>query len=483
MRSEADVIHRSDGIFAPAPVDNARWTTPEMLATEQRLVAMAMTRTGDGCAAVPDEAVDRAIADRPTLAAEQVDVVRRLCTAGQGVDVVVGVAGAGKTFTLAAARQAWEASEYRVVGAALAARAAAQLEDGSGIPSTTLDRLLYGLERGDRLDEATVVVIDEAAMVGTRKLALLLDHAHQTGAKVVLVGDHHQLSEIDAGGAFASLARRLAAAELQENRRQHEPWERAALAELRHGDTDTALAAYEVNGRLHTATSGFELRTQLIDDWWAAENAGQHTLLLAGRRSDVADLNARARAKLHSVGRLRGDRVVVGDRSFVVGDRVLALRNDYDLGLLNGTLATVTATDDNLGVLTVEADDGRTVRVPANYITAGHLTYGYAMTIHKAQGTTVDRTFLLADHLLDRERAYSALSRGCQRNDVYLAGADDHRDGDRHLPEITPDEAAEFGRMLRGMNVKSMAIDLRTVDLGLEPALDRQVEHGVSIEP
>ena len=135
-----------------------------------------------------------------------------ICSSGDGVDVVEGVAGAGKTFALAAAREAWEASGYRVIGCSLAARAAKQLQDDAGIPASTIDRLLAGIDRHQAaLDATTVLVVDEAAMVGTRKLARLLDHAEAAGAKVVLVGDPCQLPEIDAGGAFRGLRARLGA--------------------------------------------------------------------------------------------------------------------------------------------------------------------------------------------------------------------------------------------------------------------------------
>jgi ATP-dependent exoDNAse (exonuclease V) alpha subunit len=140
--------------------------------------------------------VDPAVRDAGPL--EQ----RRLARSGAGVDIVVGVAGSGKTFALGAAHDAWVSSDHRVIGAALSARAAAELQDGSGIPSTTLARLLADLDRpdADGLPQRCVLVVDEAAMVGTRHLARLLDHAQAAGAKVVLVGDHHQLAEIDAGG-------------------------------------------------------------------------------------------------------------------------------------------------------------------------------------------------------------------------------------------------------------------------------------------
>ncbi|MGH9002964.1 MAG: MobF family relaxase, partial [Acidimicrobiia bacterium] len=236
-----DVIRRLDGTVVPAHLGEGRFTTPEMVATEQRLVASALGRRHGGFGVADPDHVDAALSARPALSIEQVAMVRRLTGSGAGVEVVEGAAGSGKTFGLAAAREAWEASGQRVVGAALAARAAAELEAGSGIRSHTLDRLLADLDRPDSggLPARAVVVVDEAAMVGTRKLARLLAHAEIAGVKVVLVGDRHQLPEIDAGGAFAGLAKRLGFTALSENRRQDEAWERAALAHLRAGRVNT----------------------------------------------------------------------------------------------------------------------------------------------------------------------------------------------------------------------------------------------------
>ena len=227
----SDVIRRSDGRVVAVHVDEHRWTTPEMLATERSVIVTAIDRHHDGVGVAHDDHIESALRARPSLSHEQIAMVRQLTTSGAGVDAVEGVAGSGKTYALAAAREAWQASGHRVIGCALAARTAAQLEQDTAIPSMTLDRLLRQLD-GNRieLDDGAVLVVDEAAMVGTRKLARFLAHADRTGAKVVLVGDHHQLPEIDVGGAFVGIHARLQGARLLENRRQIEPWERDALA-------------------------------------------------------------------------------------------------------------------------------------------------------------------------------------------------------------------------------------------------------------
>ena len=137
---------------------------------------------------------------------------------------MVGAAGTGKTAALAAAREAWEAGRYHAIGCALAARAAAELTKGSGIAACTIDRLLASTADAGRLPDRSVLVVDEAAMVGTRQLARLLELAETSAAKVVLVGDHRQLPEIAAGGAFAALAQRLGPVTLRRNRRQVQRW-------------------------------------------------------------------------------------------------------------------------------------------------------------------------------------------------------------------------------------------------------------------
>ena len=212
LRSQADgltaagevvELHSADSRLGP------RYSTTDLLATEERLVTGAARRRHASVGVAGPTHLAAALAARPTLSDEQQAMVTSLVTSGAGVEVVIGRAGTGKTYALEAARAAWEASGQRVIGAALAARAAAELQSGAGIASTTIDRLLGDLDRPGPLSglpPKTVVVVDEAGMAGTRKLGRLLDHAARAEAKVVLVGDHRQLPEIEAGGALAALS-------------------------------------------------------------------------------------------------------------------------------------------------------------------------------------------------------------------------------------------------------------------------------------
>ncbi|MFA9432844.1 MobF family relaxase [Egicoccus sp. AB-alg2] len=439
--ADAAGIRLADGRLVHLGAGEPRYTTPELLALEQQLVDTATRLTGAGRAVVDEQTVDRVLAQRATLTGEQRRAVEQLTRSGQGVEVLVGRAGTGKTYTLGAAYDAWREAGIDVVGCALAARAALELQTGSGIPASTIDRLLAELARpGAALPPGGVLVVDEAGMVGTRTLARLLDAIQQTGTKLVLVGDHHQLPEIDAGGAFAGLTARLPAVELTDNRRQHHQWEIAALDELRDGDLPAAVDAYAEHGRLVVAETIDTVREQLVGDWWqASAEHGRDAVMVAARRIDIDDLNARARTRMAADGQLTGRPLTAAGHQFQVGDRVLCLRNHRHLGVLNGTRATVTAIDHRTRQLTVRRDDTHDlVDLPADYLDAGHLTHGYALTAHKAQGLSCDATFVLGSDEIYREWGYVALSRGRTDNRLYLVGHDHDHDpiDDPTHPEV-----------------------------------------------
>ena len=381
-----------------------------------------------------DEQIHALVAEHALLSDEQRSMVERLASSGAGVEVVVGNAGAGKTTALSVAREGFERAGYRVSGTALSARAAEELERSAGIESVTLARFLGEATDGTRgLGTHDVVIVDEAGMVGTRDLAKVVDLADESGAKVILVGDPRQLPEIEAGGAYGNLARRLGAIELSENRRQSEAWERDALDHLRRGEATAALSAYDAHERIHLAPTMAETRADMVRHWSAARSAGTDTLMLAATRRDVEALNAAARAQRRERGDL-GDDVVVGDhRSFAVGDEVLCLRNARRLGVLNGTRGVVLARDAT--GLSIETDAGPRL-LPKKYIEAGHLDHGYASTIHKAQGATYDRAFVLASESLSRESGYVAMSRARHGSDLFVAsGPFEHGHGLDVAPE------------------------------------------------
>ena len=443
------------------------FSTRELVALEQRMMADAVSRQYDRVGVVGEAHLANALAARPTMSDEQARLVAAITTSGAGVDIVNAPAGTGKTFCLDAAREAWQASGHTVIGCSLAARAAAQLESSAGIPSSTIARLLIDLDahrEHDGLPEKAVLVVDEAAMADSRTMIRLLDHAHAAQAKVVLVGDHKQLQEIGAGGAFRGLTTRLDTQRLTENHRQREAWEKAALKELRDGDLDKALAAYQEHGRVVMAATAPDVRQQIVADWWAATLAGEHAQMIAARWTDVDQLNAIARARMTIDHRLTGPELTTAaeERTFQAGDRVLALRNDKRRDLTNGSVGTVTAVDADARTLTVQLDTGPRCEVSAKYLDGGHLAHGYATTAHKAQGLTCDRALLLGNDALYRELGYVGLSRGRLGNHLYVVGRDRDETPEHTSPRLQPDPLEVVTDALRRSRAQHLAIDTDT---------------------
>ena len=280
----------------------------------------------------------------PTAGADQQAMVRDLCQGGAGVAVVVGRAGTGKTFALGIARHAWQLDGYRLLAAAPTGIATVSLQGEGFEDVATCDRLLGDLDRGrEQLDARTVLVVDEAGMLGSRKLARLLEHAQQAQAKVVLVGDDRQLAAIDAGGGFRALRLRLGASELTENRRQHQAWEREALELVRSGLVEEAVAAYQAHDRVVAADSKPAATLALLQDWWAAwqqaeRDPAEEVVVLAARRTEVDRLNTACQELLAARGRLGPERLQVEDRQLAVGDRVVCGKNAIaELGVANGS--------------------------------------------------------------------------------------------------------------------------------------------------
>ncbi len=303
-----------------------------------------------------------------------------------------------------------------------------------------------------------MLVVDEAGMVGTRLLARVLDHADTAGAKVVLVGDPRQLPEIDAGGLLRGLGARLEPIRLTQNRRQHEAWERAALTQLRDGHVDDAVAAYHDHGRIHTSDTAVAAHDAMTADWWAATLAGDRALMLAGRWSDVDDLNARARHHRHAAGELTGPILTIDQRPYQAGDRIMTLRNNRRLGARNGTCATIEHVDEQARTMRARTDAGVVLDLPADYLDAGHIRHAYATTIHKAQGQAVDRAFVLGSDTLYQEAGYVALSRGRVENRIYLV--DSNPRPEAHTPEVeSPEPLGAFARSLSISHAQRLAVD------------------------
>ena len=425
-----------------------RFTTREMIEAERRLHRAAEMMAERQRHEVSDRdrgaALARAEPRGLVLSSEQADALAYV-TDGRDLGIVVGYAGTGKSAMLGVAREAWEAAGYEVRGAALSGIAAENLESGSGITSRTIASMEHGWGQGrDLLTSRDVLVIDEAGMVGTRQMERVLSHAAEAGAKVVLVGDPQQLQSIEAGAAFRSIHERHGGAEIEAVRRQREDWQRDATRDLATGRTRDAIHAYDGHDMVHQAQTREQARDDLIERWdrnrHAAPDASR--IILTHTNAEVRELNEAARERMREAGDLGEDvRVTVnrGERTFAVGDRVMFLQNERGLAVKNGTLGTIE--DVSAQSMTVRTDDGRSVSFDLkDYDSIDH---GYAATIHKAQGMTVDRTHVLATPGMDAHGSYVALSRHRDRVDLHY-GRDDFASQDRLMATLSRDRAKDM---------------------------------------
>jgi Ti-type conjugative transfer relaxase TraA len=442
-----------------------RYTTREMLSVERGLLQEAellAARAGHGIDAGRAEAV----LSQHLLSAEQREAFDHVTGAGD-LKVLVGVAGSGKSTTLSAMREAWEAEGLAVKGAALSGIAAQNLQVAAGIASRTLASYELAWQGGrDALSARDVLVIDEAGMLGTRQLARVLEAAQKAQAKVVLVGDPEQLQAIEAGAPFRGIAAQHGVAGLSEVRRQHHDWQRTATAALSSGKTAQGLAAYEQQGGIVAVQGREQARAALLARWArdAKLTPADSQLVLAYTRADVQALNASIRALRQQTGQLEPGQVISttqGKKEFSVHDRVRFLRNERALGVRNGSLGTVERIEH--GVLQVRLDGAeKTLAVDTKFY--AHLDHGYAATVHKAQGSTVDRSYVLATPHFDRHTAYVALSRHREAVTVFYAQDDFGGRGGRAEASAVQ---ARFVERLSRSGAKDLAHDYLVRDEGL----------------
>lgn len=396
------------------PVEQ-RYSTPEMAEVERAMLESAATRNKAGVGAATEREVRSAIARRERsgergLTADQKAMIEAVTLSPAGVVVIEGAAGVGKTTALDAAREALEASGVRVIGGALAGRWAQEMQEAASIPSFTLASLFDQLEQ-ERLAPNSVLVVDEAGMVGSRQLAKLVEISARDNAKLVLVGDSKQLQPIDAGAGFRALGDRLGKTVVKENVRQLQApeWQRLAAVALREGHGTEAFHIYRDNGGVRVSETAWARKQQMVADFVEAVKLGRNPLMMARARSDVDDLNALARGAASAEGWLQGDELAVGERRYAIGDQVLCLRNRRRKGLTNGLRGRVVGIDHEQRILELETADGQ--RLPIHTDDYGHLDYGYALTKTKSMGGTADIALEMASEGASAEETYVGITR------------------------------------------------------------------------
>lgn len=449
-------VNLEDGTHWLERPDAVAYTSRDVLDAETRLLEHTADTTGTR---LPLRLVHRHTS-RPIrgvrLEDDQAAAILTLATSGRVLDALVGPAGTGKTTALRALHRAWTATHGKdaVIGLAPSAAAAEALGTELGVQTENTAKFLYEHRHGRwDLRRGQLVLIDEASLAGTLALDRIVAHAASVGAKVVLIGDHGQLSAVETGGAFGMLARtRDDVAELTDVRRFSAEWEKTASLGLRHGDP-AVLNAYVEHGRVHDGDQDAMLDA-VYQAWRTDRDAGLRSVMIAATGQTVAELNQRARTDLVVAGRVQESGVALHDGTTAgVGDVIVTRLNERRLTtgtagwVKNGDRWAVTGRfeDGSLAVRRLGRNDtphGAAVVLPAWYV-AESVELGYATTVHRVQGSTVDTAHALIDpQAASRELLYVALTRGRDGNHAYVIDSPDE-DTERHHDLTEPATATE----------------------------------------
>ena len=395
--------------------DRDRYTTKEMLDIEYRMVRQSQSLSDAANHQIDLEYRERVINDKG-LSESQGEAFRHI-TGDRDMACVVGYAGSGKSYMLGAARKVWEKEGYNVVGMALSGIAAENLEGESGIKSYTVaNRMVNWNNERERLQKNDIVVVDEAGMLGSRDLSKIIDEVTFADAKVVLIGDPQQLQAIEAGGAFRGVIERVGHVELNDIRRQKESWQIDATKLLALGEIGDAIGEYGERKMVHAFKDVAKAREAIVNDWHKAVSENKSAIMLSFTRADVKALNDRAReVRRAELGIEAKFDTHNGKRDFAIKDRIYFLKNDKELGVKNGTLGTIDGFDG--WKFEVNLDKGG--KVVFDIRDYNHIDHGYAATIHKSQGITVDKAFVMPSKYMDKHSTYVAMSRHRESVELY----------------------------------------------------------------
>jgi hypothetical protein len=324
-----------------------------------------------------------------------------------------------------------------------------------------------------RLKPGQLVMVDESSLAGTFTLDELVSAATTAGSKILLLGDHGQMSSVEAGGAYTLLDKDRGdlVPELTDVHRFDSEWEKAASVELRAGNT-SAIYAYETHDRV-TGGDRDSLLDAIYAAWKADVEAGKSSLMIAGDTATVTELNRRARVGRVAEGTVASAGLSIADGQRAgVGDEIVTRQNNRLLTtgrswVKNGDRFVVAATNHDGSMAVRRVSGGTEVMLPADYV-AQHVELGYATTSYRSQGRTVDTTHSLVSPTTTREVLYVAATRGRESNMIYVDTSFDPDPATGHDGTIAPQSASE---VLTGVLANEGA------DLSAHETLERAQRH------
>lgn len=396
-----------------------QFTSKNIIAIEKALVEDATAMTAKAVVAVTEVTQAEVKATRP-FNEGQSQAFDLLCS-GKQLAVVNGAAGTGKSFVLAAMREAYEKEGFNVIGAILQGKTAEDLQRDSGIKSGTIAMLLSNLKKGKvKLDDKTVLVVDEAGMVGSRDMQKLLAYTRAAGARIRLVGDANQLAAVEYGNAFVEVSKRSEVASLTQIMRQKTEWQLTASGKFSRLEIG-GLQDYMENDRVHLGDTMQDAQIALVAAWTKhrTEQPEQTRIVLTHTNAARIDLNELMREALKKEGQLTEEidvHTTRGKIKMAVGEQVMFTKGDKELNVRNGTTGIITGI--TAGWLAVDVGDGKIINFEASPADSESekpdgigIDYAYCVTVHKSQGMTLDKSFVLASDTMTKENLGVAMTR------------------------------------------------------------------------
>lgn len=411
------------------------YTSTEMYLQEASIIAQINSANLSPVREISEEqqAVIEEVKNRRTFNSEQ-EKAYRLLLGNAPIVTVNGAAGTGKSYVLSAMNEAFIQQGIPTFGIAFQTATAKDMQESGGIRSFTIDAFLHRVSKQKMtIPAGSVIVLDEAGMVGSRHMEQILRLAADHHAKIRMVGDSFQLSSVSAGKAFSAVQKNLredCQTSLVQIMRQKNEQMRQASMHLSEHQIAQALAIYRENfAAVHEAEFQQQAAAEAVGDWYVQRRNGSYMMLTYTNR-DAAELNRLARNLLRADGELEGQEysasVRIGNRTrtlpLSVGDKIVFKENNRDMGVINGTFATVRAIEGYDGEaerLTVATDDGRTLSFALNDY--NKINHAYATTIHQSQGLTVDNACLLAGEGMTANLAYVGMTRHRQNLRIYYS--------------------------------------------------------------
>lgn len=420
--SHPDAVRLSDRLDGPV----TRYTTRAVLTDEQKVLQAAAALERNNSHAVSTRVCDQVLSS-PTYATMRDEQRRAFYRAvgEEGLTLIDGQAGTGKSYTMAAIRTAYEAEGYRVIGLAPTNAVASDMALDGFSRAATIHSELFALKNGRRSwDSRTVVMVDEAAMLDTKLMAELTGAARDAGSKLILVGDDRQLASIDRGGMFGALKDQYGAAVLSEVARQYKDEDKRAASMMAEGNFAGALDIFEAKGSIRWTATETEARERLVEQWVkdSAAAPDKRRFVFAYTNADVKELNAAIREVRSARGELGADHMVPtaeGWQRFAAGDRIQFTGTNKKEGLYNGAVGTV------LGIggsrMTVHLDGKRGEIKEFDATEFQTIRHGYAGTIYRGQGRTLDQTYLFHSHHWRSAASYVGLTRHREKAEIFVA--------------------------------------------------------------